>query len=68
MESYVALDALDEELLDPVERLRYYSEQDIDYTTWDQLQEAYTHFIRTGDDSKYPIVLEDKTDGYFVIG
>lgn len=62
------LGALAKEPQDNVERLRYFSEQDIDFTTWDNLKNAYDHYKQTGDDSRYPFVLENKRDGYYVIG
>ncbi|QQS38511.1 hypothetical protein IPM62_03960 [Candidatus Woesebacteria bacterium] len=50
-----------------VENMRFYSEQEVDWTTWSRLKLAYDNYI-LGDDSDYPIVLENKKDNYFVIG
>lgn len=61
---------LDEQEIEPegVERQKYYSEQEVDRSTKAQIKAAYEQYQQTGDDSKYPFVLENKSDGYFVIG
>ncbi len=68
MRRYALLDALEAPPQGEVERLRFYSEQDIDNTTWNNLKRAYDHYQQIGDDSKYPFVIENKTDRFFVIG
>lgn len=51
-----------------VERLRFFSEQETDWATRRRIELAYNHFRTTGDNSLYPFALENKQDGYFVIG
>lgn len=50
------------------DRLSYYSEQVVDFETKALMERAYDHYKKTGDDSLYPFVFENKKENYFVIG
>ncbi len=50
------------------EYLGYFSEQEVDWTTWERIVHAYNHYKERGSGELYPFVLQNKIEGYYVIG
>ncbi len=67
MKRYAALDAGADDLPNE-QRLPYYSEQETDWEALGYIERAYDQYKQNGDDSLYPVVLENKAEGYYVIG